>query len=571
MKLKPWHFIIKDARNLFLKQRHLTIKILGEILIMLDYYINKTARKLIVVGLLASFLTACAGSWLPRVKPTDALEPDKGFIIIRIVNNEDFLGYNFNRSWHQLSIRLKTNEEDNTFKLSPAYLQTTRSTQIFTGQLPQGTYDLLELRLTSGQGNVTYYYWLPLGKLGTFKVVPGHITNLGTIICQPLGGRRYQFIHTNIDNEVQELLESNYPVIYKGASGKEMISWDNKSLLENIVIAPSDYLKSLESGVTQKNILYKSTALSFAKENSAGFNNPRQILSGEIFAGSKLGQILVKERDGKWTQLDTGFTSEITAVLAIDRNTIYAGGEEGLFLLTKDGGKSWKRVKTQLKTSILFIEQVNGRFFIGSDMFYETRDIYSNNWKAIDAIKTNNTYRGITDPGKLNYPEYTSYIDKGKFYLFMPYSSTVFVLDLSTNIWSAIKTPLADGNIYSLKNGFFYNVGWSLWLGPQVRVSHDFGNSWKTINDNFGILYSPVFKDNQNGFVLRYNGLSKNVTLRKTHDGGENWKEVNDFNDLKLPHPTKLFYDYVNNKLYYAVNGMIYIASDDLQTWTRVR
>lgn len=539
---------------------------------MFEYRINKTVGKLFVASLLASLLTACAGSSLTQIKPTDALEPNKGLVIVRIVSNEDFVGYNFDRSWDQLSIRLKTNEEEaRTFKLTRTFSPTMRSTQIFSNQLPEGTYNLLELRVSGTKGNFKYNYWLPLDNLGTFKIVSGHITNLGTIICQPVGGNRYQFIHTNIDSELHEMIANSYPVINKIAAGKKMIGWENESILENTFIAPSNYLKSLESRVTQKNILNKSATLSFAKENSAVFNNPRQIATGEIFAGSKLGQVLVKERDGKWSQLDTGFTREITAVLPIDRNTIFAGGEEGMLLLTNDGGRSWKKVGTPLKTSIFFLEQVNGRFFIGSDLFYETRDIYSNNWKVIDAIKPNKTYTGVILSNKVNYPQYASYIDKGKFYLFIPYNSTIFVLDLSTNIWSTVKTPFDDGNIYSLKNGFFYNVGWSLWLGPQVRVSHDFGNSWKTINDNFGILYSPVFKDNQNGFVLRYNGLSKNVTLRKTHDGGENWKEVNDFNDLKLPHPTKLFYDYVNNKLYYAVDGMIYIASDDLQTWTRVR
>ncbi len=538
-------------------------------------YYNNAVVKLIVAGLLASFLSACAGSSLPRLKPTDALEPDKGFVIIRIINNVDFVSQNFDRSWVGLPIRLKTNEGDRKFGFTRDLSATMGSTQIFLGQLPQGTYDLLELNVISIHGNRRYYSWLPLDKLGTFKVVPGHITNLGTIICQPVGGRLYQFIHINNDTEVQELIKNNYPVVYKGASGKGMIgwdnSWDNKSLLENIFIAPSDYPKSLESKVAQKDILYKSTALSFAKEHSAGFNNPRQIATGEIFAGSKLGQVLVKERDGKWTQLDTGFTREITAVLPINRNIIYAGGEEGLLLVTNDGGKSWKRVETPLKTSILFIEQISGRFFIGGDLFYETRNIAGNNWRAIDAIKLNNTYRGTIPSNKLNYPEYTSYIDNGKFYLFIPYSNTIFVLDLSTNIWSTIKTSFDNGNVYSLKNGFLYNVGYSLWFGPRIVVSHDFGNSWITTHDMLGVLYSPIFKDNQNAFVLRFNPISRNVILRKSNDGGKSWEEVNDFNDLELPHPSKLFYDYVNNKLYFAVDGMIYIASDDLKSWTKVR
>lgn len=560
---------------------------------MFDYYINKTARKLIVVGLLASFLTACS---LPQVKPTDALEPDKGFVIIRVINNVDFVSQNFDRSWGDIAIRLKTNDEDRRFGLTKALSATMKSTQIFIGQLPQGTYELLELKVISTYGNRTYSSWLPLDKLGTFKVIPGHVTNLGTIICQPVDARRYHFIHINNDTELQELIKNSYPVIYKAASGKKMIEWDNaalagltlqevkfqkemigwdyKSPLANTFIALINlinHLQNSETEVAQKNILNKSAMLSLAKASSAGFNNPRQIATGEIFAGSKLGQILVKERDGKWTQLDTGYMHEIIAVLPINRNTIYAGGEQGLLLVTKDGGRSWKKIETPLKSSILFIEWVNGRFFIGSDLFYETSDIFSNNWKAIGAINPNNTYRGALPSNKLNYPEYTSYIDKGKFYLFIPYNSTIFVLDLSTNIWSAVKTPFDDGNIYSLKNGFFFNVGYSLWLGPRIAVSHDFGNSWITTHDAVGVLYSPIFKDNYNGFVLRYNVLSSNITLRKTHNSGENWKEVNDFNDLKLPHPAKLFYDYVNNKLYFAVDGVIYIASDDLQTWTRVR
>ncbi len=560
---------------------------------MSGYYINRALVKLIVIGLLASFLAACS---LPQVKPTDALEPDKGFVIIRIINNVDFVSQNFDRSWGNIAIRLKTNDEDRRFRLTKALSATMKSTQIFIGQFSQGTYELLELNVISTNGNRTYSSWLPLDKLGTFKVVPGHITNLGTIICQPVDARRYHFIHINNDTEVQELIKTSYPLIYKAASGNKMIEWDNAALagltlqeikfgkeiniwnynspLANTFIALINlinHLQNSETEVAQKNILNKSAMLSLAKANSAGFNNPRQIATGEIFAGSKLGQILVKERDGKWAQLDTGYMHEIIAVLPINRNTIYAGGEQGLFLATNDGGRSWKKIETPLKSSILFIERVNGRFFIGSDLFYETSDIFSNNWKAIGAIKPNNTYRGALPSNKLNYPEYTSYIDKGKFYLFMPYNSAIFVLDLSTNIWSTVKTPFDDGNIYSLKNGFFFNVGFSLWLGPRIAVSHDFGNSWITTHDAVGVLYCPIFKDNYNGFVLRYNVLSNNITLRKTHNSGENWKEVNDFNDLKLPHPTKLFYDYVNNKLYFAVDGMIYIASDDLQIWTRVR
>lgn len=525
---------------------------------MLWYCIKKAVKKLIVVALLASSLNACS---LPQVKPTDALEPEKGFVIVRIVNNVDFI-FSLTTSWDELRIS-EAREDGRLFTLRQVDLPTTKSTQTFSAQLPQGTYTLSHLHLFVGN----YKMWAPLDKLGTFKVAPGHITNLGTIIYQPTGGRRYQLIYTNTKGEVQELMKSNYPVINNNAAGKEMIGWDNKSLLENIVIAPSDYLKSLESGVTQKNILYKSTALSFAKENSAGFNNPRQILSGEIFAGRKLGQILVKERNGKWTQLDTGYTREITAVLPINRSTIYAGGEEGLLLLTIDGGRSWKRIVAPYALGVvLFLEQFNGQFIIGTILngrfrVYETMDIQNNNWKSsLDAEFFYSRWG--------TYWKFTSYSDNSKLYLFVP-GKFIYVLDLTTNNWNVINTPFMYSSIYSYKNSFFYALSPS----SKPHISHDLGNSWLPINypSRMGVaIDNPVFLDNINGFVLIFKVLPFNVTLRKTQDGGKNWEEVNDFNDLKLPHATKLFYDYVNNKLYFAVDGMIYIASDDLKNWTRV-
>jgi photosystem II stability/assembly factor-like uncharacterized protein len=540
---------------------------------MLRYCIKKAVKKLIVVALLASSLNACS---LPQVKPTDTLEPNKGLVIVRIVNNVDFLNspFPFDTNWQSLRIS-ETKEEGRSFNLSQAHLATTRSTQIFSAQLPEGTYRLETLIVAGGKRyyTLTYKSWVPLDKLGIFKVVPRHITNLGTIIYQPIDGNRYQLIHANIDAELHEMIANNYPVINKIAAGKKMIGWDNESILENTFIAPSDYLNNLESRVTQKNILNKSAALSFAKANSAGFNNPRQISSGEIFAGSKLGQVLVKERDGKWTQLDTGFTREITAVLPIDKKTIFAGGEDGVLLLTNDGGRSWKRVETPLKTSILFLEQVNGRFFIGSrlwsdylgdrtDLFYETGDILSNNWKAIEAIKPIS--------GFISYPAFASCIANNKLYLFIP-GSIIYVFDLTTNSWNMIKTPFGYRSINSFKNGFFYAQG----RYNTAYVSHDFGNTWISIDlpsGRFGAVNNPVFINNQNGFVLIFKPVTNNVTLKKTQDGGKSWEEVSDFNDLKLPYPWKLFYDYVNNKLYFAVDGRIYIASDDdFKNWTRVR
>lgn len=546
---------------------------------MFGCYINRPLVKLIVVSLLALFLTACAGLPLPRVKPTDALEPDKGLVIIRIVSNEDFIYSKIVSSWWNLKIS-EAKEEGRSFTLNRAHLATKSSTQIFSAQIPQGTYKLSQLIFAAG--NLTM--WLPLDKLGTFKVIPGHITNLGTIICQPISGKEpfsieqiavtklsniyqprdikhYQLIYANIDAELHEMIANNYPVINKITAGKKMIVWNDESLLENTFIVPKG---------AQNNIQYKSAALSFAKTNSAGFNNSRQIATGEIFAGSKLGQVLVKERDGKWTQLDTGFMHEITAVLPIDRNTIYAGGEEGVLLLTNDGGRSWKRIETPLKTSIYFFEQINGRFFIGEILYdrfrvYETMNIHSNNWKS--SIDVSRKIMGFIE---FQSKEFTSYISNSKFYIFVP-GSVIYVLDLSTNNWNMINTPFDYINIYSLNNGLLYAV--SLF---KAHISDDFGNSWistKSLYTTFSAhrLHGPVFKDNLNAFVLLLNPISHNVILKKTQDSGKRWEEVNDFNDLKLPLPTKLFYDYINNKLYFAVDGMIYIASDDFKNWTRVR
>ncbi len=205
---------------------------------------------------------------------------------------------------------------------------------VFTGALPPGRYRIRRF-VTHGYLN-TMWVRAP-SALGTFTVQPGQLTDLGTVIYHPVGGERVVFARTRMEEDTRELVAAEFPRVAEAVLARPILGWDEN--LNEAEIA--EVLRSIRA-------------------LAAPVNEPRVAPSGAVYAGSILGQVLIRPAGEMiWRQLDTGTTREILTVTE-EGGAIVAGGEEGFLVRSSDGGRSWQRVRAPDRGAILHLASAPG-------------------------------------------------------------------------------------------------------------------------------------------------------------------------------------------------------------------
>jgi len=493
-------------------------------------------------------LSACVAT-TATVSSITEVKPGQGLLTLRMTSNisgslvsgSRWIGIDVKR----IDKKKKTEDEaDEIYTVSKVATGSMRSA-IFLGALPAGQYKFV--KISAGRFYVDIKEELP-----TFKVAPGKTTYLGTLIDHPeynmaFSGALYFAVDPRKDNMLN-ILRSEFPKLGHMFS-TPLNGWDSKFKVKGPFVS-----------------------LNLVKNNTALINKPVMNKHGEIFAGSMLGQILKRNSNGKWSQLDTGSIHEVISVFPLNDKTLIAGGDAGLFVISTDLGKSWKKLPPlPIRGANFFTGRDSaGRFYTvtrreNDAILFSSTDIYKGNWKKLREFKIEKGWSVPWSAAEVNL------VDDHLFMALPPHNFHGY--NTTTNKWHDSLAPFSwTGQVRMLPGGMTYAVGTAGMLN-SLFVSPDYGKTWSEL-DTSTRSANPIFLDPANGYMTHSKAISiiaaqYEQVLHRTEDGGKTWQEMG---HLPSKFHNGLFATGKNSPLFMTTSdGSIYATTDNGKTWQAER
>lgn len=514
----------------------------------------------------------------------------KGFFALRVATNTPSIApaAGLTNKWDKL---LLERSDGSTVTLLPEK-GASRSTQIFTGMLPEGHYQLLGL--AAGRGAIGKA--VSLKGLGmAFEIRAGQITNPGTLIYQPVGNLEATFLRYPRNDDVQEFLARHDEEWVKASAGKAVLGWsDTNALLtkervmsgQTIVTSNSvtmGIVGTITMGVMQaisdragaidpisewQETKEPAARLALAKQNSYALNNIQALESGEIVAGSNFGQVIIFDAERGWRNIDIGDAREITAVSALTINDLLVGGEEGMLLASGDGGKSWTRLKSPLPNGLIVsIVRTPKETLIASladnQVLVHSQKKGSGRWAELKQFP-------IAQPFLVtNWPtsQGIAAIQHGKYVLLVP-GEQVHTMDLESRTWISHSGP---GWARELRQqGEMIYTSQTLRLPPAY--SKDAGASWSPYRNNCSGTFSWVvslaaISESEQYLLCFSTGMfSGSTSLLKTTDAGNTWISL----VKDMPVMASQMFATPKMVIYIDAAARVYVSRDEGVSWSRI-
>jgi hypothetical protein len=535
------------------------------------------------IWLAVAAILACACALAQSDKP-QALEGGNGFVVVRVVTHaavpHPLMGYN--TRWRNLVLQSPGGAQ---VQLSSAPDAGRRSTQIFAEQLAEGRYRVAALR--SGGASISL---APSGL--DFEVKRGRITNLGTLIVQPVGNSEYTVLPFPGIDDVREYLAREQPTI-AAAAGAETLGWSGGKSADGTASGPrwlavsntaaGGIIGTITMNLIQAKIdadaktvpvaAWKETTgdadrLRLAKRQTYSLNALQRLPDGRIAAGTNLGQVLLRHPETGWQRFDLEDPREITALYAPDGEHIVAGGEEGLLVSTQDGGRTWVRHRPPVAGGlIVHIAEYEGQVLVLSVLnddfrLHSTRDLGSGEWRELKQEKMD--FLGL----RLHpHMQGMGALHEGRYYMAVP-GKPIHVLDLAAGTWTSAKPDGPFRFMGAVKGGFAYATGAINRVAPYL--SRDGGATWTKLENSctatFSGVLSVAFLSPGDAYLLCYDvGMWSNAyAIKRTKDGGAMWTNVL----AEIPGRPFQMYATPEVLLYVDVTGQVHASRDAGITWT---
>lgn len=534
---------------------------------------KKVTQSFLVLSMYV-FLNACVTQ--QTITIPENIEPNNGVVGVRIIPNSstferaEVILFN---SWENV---LVINSADEEFYLTLSESPARNNSQLFVGALPDGLYKLDSLISPMFHRRIVSKL---LGYNIEFEIKAGHLTSLGTLIYQPIGGNAFTVISEFDDPAIVEMVVKEYPQLNSGFSQNTILKPTQSS--ENLVFdrGSSDIsilpLLADVVGATEKDekwLMEKDPKkrLIIAKNNSYAFNDVQELDTGEIFVASNLGQILVRSITGIWSRIETGHLSELTAINVIDKNNILVGGENGLLLNTSNGGESWETIQTPRSNSLILdisyfvdehiiLNRVENGLVVNS-----INDLTSNQWNELIFIEgEKDNLNGWTGTSSINKAmnSGSATIKDGKYIVLSPHGFT-HILDIEKRVWRKYSLPKKGfSRLRNHNDGFLY--------ATQFRhpyISNDDGMSWEKHKHGCLRYMDLWYGPNGTGYNLCFQGaLVVSNNIQKQSGRNTSWGQL----QTELPDLAHTMYVSDKSKLllYVNVSGLVYGSEDDGKTW----
>ncbi|MEO3711354.1 WD40/YVTN/BNR-like repeat-containing protein [Roseateles flavus] len=521
---------------------------------------------------------------------------DSGLFTSRIVTNAsstnrgNFLYFN---QWETLTL---VNQDKREIEIKAEKGSGNNSSQVFEAVLPAGKYQLVQMLSPKLAGRVTGDL---KGVIGEFEVKPQTVTSLGTLIYQPTGSQGYTILCDGFDAPQIERVRLSYPALHQAMADHAPV----RPCLSNEVAARSNQaqqgrtLVMSNSGMTAvvgtltvgliQSLIQKASAteaiqawkdeqdpqkrLAMARSSTYAFNAARMLESGDVLAGSNLGQVLARDSEGRWERLDTGDTREITALLATDRQRFMVGGEEGLLMQTSDAGKTWQALSAPTHGLIVNLARQGQRVYLlaveGLDaVLYATDDLKSGTWQELRREAGSRSDK----PEAMGWIRLASMAASGwivgERYVMVTANGFVNSMDLKDGSWTRSKTSFEEPRqVTALRDGTL--VAYSR---NKVYVSRDQGATWtkdeqgcmKMITVAYGYQGQAYNVCGQGAFVF------STAIMQRGGEGGR-WTTISD----ETPTPASALFasEYNDTLLFMNPEGLIYGRAAGAKEWTLER
>lgn len=515
-------------------------------------------QRVFLICIVATLLNACA-TGKTTAELLTKIEPNTGVVLLKMEGNR--LALSSSLSWDEIVIRSTTTNE--AFRLKN---QTSFGSKryVFIGQVPQDKYKIEEL---SGFFTGLFTDWLINNtsststeeNLGTFTVQDGQVTDLGILIVyMPIENdrRKMQMTKVNSKLELEATLRRYVPEDAPRLISKPFLTWDIPSIIDT---------KFLDK----------------AQSNVLTTGKPHHADDGTYWVGAELGQLLKRKSNGEWLSIDTGLKMPVFSVLSINKDTVLAGLDDGVILITGDQ-KNWKDVSLPFGGTVVELGRLSSGELVAISKEKGAIKIFTSpccgqiKWNMLREVPFENTY--------LSFAQVTP---KDIFFVGLKMKAfgsdiTRYRYDATNKVWSdgpsrnlqlrtsLDKDILCGGDFYSKDHGITWikpekpggdmvcrdakimydhklsSIGWSS-SDFELFRSQDGGVSWQKVGDKLP-RYSGNIALELRQFVGYVEPLQKlGHLLIKTHDGriygsqddGIHWKLEREVSDASSPLVTR--------------------------------
>ena len=504
----------------------------------------------IVIGLL---LLSCAAGPLG---PDSKLGAGEGVILLRVASNMEF------PEWQTVSVRRESDGETVSLNRIEGAV---RGSTFFAASIPGGRYTLHQMYATYTSGNsetggFTYSVTAPLAeRLGDFSVAAGQLTNLGTLVHDP--GKSIDETHSEFSVAVdprplkaKSLLMSGYPRLAEAVGGKPELGWQTLPAQE-----------------------VEARVIATAKQYARGLNSLRPTDAGVVYAGARMGQVLVLPKPGApWLRFDTGGLDEITAVQPLPDGGFLAGGEQSFVAYSADRGRTWQTlgfVEPNHVVTLIGVAATRELVLVAEssrDVIVYTSPKPATGWHEL------RRFGPFPEPSILwgdSHPEIKfnlggtwrreSVALSGGRLAVLEQPKTVWSYDFAARRWDR-SAPAPDPlfGVRTSRDGY-------LWATPimsnNMYGSSDWGATWKKL-EYFKVDLPPAFASRSTGYMaaMPWVGLGK-WELYKTTDGGASWSSSGKMADSGVE---RLVVDPSGKRLYaVTATHKLWVSSDGGNTW----
>jgi hypothetical protein len=422
------------------------------------------------------------------------LAQNSGVIALQIVNNTDKLA-TWHKGWTEVIIFRTDNAEEikkaaiakakskhkskkpfdpekvewnyDFYTLTP-HSQGVLESQIFLGSVPQGEYMISSLYSFYRGGDFSSWISMPVFRsTGHFNVNKKQITNLGTVVFQPLlnnkesnfWSNRSSFkayvTKVNQQQDLKSLILEHYPKLASQLDLSTELNW---------TVDPFDSFREELSKLSQL--------------NSYGANGLALKTLGNNIILSKLGTIRLQSKKGEWKTINLNTNSQLASVIEIE-NQLVIGGELGQVFISDSTFSDWSIHKPiSSKEAVVWFGTSNKKYYAATQSasqfsIYEVSDIKSA-WTKIGTFKRKSKGSWVRNGGLfpfINDQDQIGVINDNSRYLYNETSKK----------WSKLKsTSLVS--MAQLANGELVAVDVSQWdgVGDQL-ISFDYAKTWKSI------------------------------------------------------------------------------------------
>jgi hypothetical protein len=449
-------------------------------------------RSILLISLL--LLSACNSTIQnTRIDKNQTLDVNHGVVGVQVINNSDALAVNHkgwtevivvrldnmevkkqqaidkaNEKKHDLIDESKVDWQPDFYSLTPTQ-EGLIDSQIFIGSMPDGRYMISSLYSFYNGGDYTSWLTMPVDAMaGIFTVKKGQLTNLGSIVFQPLlnvqeksfwsqqSSQKAYVTRLNTLRAIDSFLFTHYPNLSNSLNLDNILTWEKDAL---------DGFRSELSTLSRQNA-YGKTAMPLS-------------IHGKSVIASKFGQLKWQDKQEKWHQVNLATNSQLAAILETEQQIMVAG-ERGEIFTTKDWQQAWTPVSRVPTTEAIIW------FGAGKNSYYamtQSVNEYSaykfssldSDWQKLKSFQRN-TNNFLTVIGDV-FPIITK---SGQ--LSVLNDKKLFQHDLQTDTWTDIKTDSMLA-VASLPKGDLVGVEISQWdgIGDQV-ISQNSGESWISIN-----------------------------------------------------------------------------------------